>query len=258
MFHLLPAGTRLYRVTDVGRTWQNVVSGVGSYFTAGGRYNRVQRRTVYAAADPLVAIAESAVHEAIDRWQPRIGRGPLGVPQALSPPVPPLVSEHWLWCFTVGVDVQLVDVENPAARAVFRRYLYELLNPSTAYRTTADLADAVRLHPHPHLANARVDSILAPSVRTPPAPRYVPRQQVLFIPPNRLTIRATRVRRWRMTLEFADHAGRSVNGNTRVIDWANPWFRLGGGRASVPPYAQRPNAQAIAPGIWHRFRVKYT
>src|SRR5258707_13299505 len=97
MFHLVPAGTRLYRVTAIGRTWQDVVSSVGSFFTAGGRYNRVQQRTVYAATDPLVSIAENAAHVAIDRWQPRIGKGSLAALPALLPPILPLISEHWVW-----------------------------------------------------------------------------------------------------------------------------------------------------------------
>jgi RES domain-containing protein len=71
MFHLLAAGTHLYRVTDIGRSWQDVVSGVGSHFAAGGRYNRVQQRTVYAATNALVSIAETAAHVAMDRWRPR-------------------------------------------------------------------------------------------------------------------------------------------------------------------------------------------
>jgi RES domain len=119
MFHVLPAGARLYRATDIGRTWQDVVSGVGSYFTTGGRFNRVQQRTVYASTQALVSIAESAAHIAVDRWQPRIGRGFLGVLPALTAPVPPLVSEHWLWEFTVDTDMQLIDVESPAALATF-------------------------------------------------------------------------------------------------------------------------------------------
>ena len=258
MFHLLAAGTRLYRVTGIGRTWQDVVSGVGSYYTAGGRYNRVQQRTVYAAADPLVSLAESAVHVIIDHWQPRIGRGPLSVQQALPAAVPPLVSEHWLWCFTVNADLQLVDAEDPAARALFNHRLYQLLNPSVAYRATADLADAIRLYPHPHIPNRSVDGILAPSVRAPSLRRYIPQQHVLFVPPDQLTIPAMLVRRWRMELEFADDAGRSVDANTRVIDWAHPWFRLSNNRASVPAFRQRPNSLPFAPGTWHQFRATNT
>jgi hypothetical protein len=124
-----------------------------------------------------------------------------------------------------------------------------LLNPSQAYRTTADLADAIRLHPHPRVANAFVDGILAPSVRTPAARRNVPRQEVLFVPKNRRTISATFVQRWRMTLEFGDNAGQSVTANTRVIDWTKPWFRLTNNAAA---------AQTFAAGTWHQIRVKYT
>jgi hypothetical protein len=210
MFHLLAAGTHLYRVTDIGRNWHDAVSGVGSYFTAGGRYNRVQQRTIYAATNVLVAIAEHAAHVAMDRWQPRIGRGSLAVQPPLPAPVPPLVSEHWLWEFRVDTDMQLIRVELAAARARFHHRLYELLNPSEAYRTTADLADAIRLHPHPHVPNAFVDGILAPSVRTPSARGYIPRQEVLFVPANQLTLPATFVQRWRMALEFGDNTGRSI------------------------------------------------
>jgi len=128
MYHLIPAGTHLYRVTDIGRTWQDVVSGGGSYFVAGGRYNRVQQRTVYAATDPLVSIAENSVHVAIDRWQPRIGGGSLGAQTAFPAPVPPFISEHWLWDFTIDVDMQLVRVETQPVRAAFNHRLYELFN----------------------------------------------------------------------------------------------------------------------------------
>lgn len=257
MFHLVPAGTHLYRVTAVGRTWQDVVSGIGSYFTNGGRYNRVQQRTVYAATDPLVPIAENAAHVAIDHWQPRIGRGTLSAQFALPAPVLPLVSEHWLWCFSLDAEKYLVDVESPFARAVFNHRLYELLNPSQAYRATADLADAIRLHPHSPAANTLADGILAPSVWMPSLSRYRPQQQVFFVPPNQLTIAATPVRRWRMELEFTDNAGHSVQANTRTIDWSNPWFRLSNNSAAVPVFSPRPNAQTFAMGTWHRFKVKY-
>jgi hypothetical protein len=151
-----------------------------------------------------------------------------------------------------------VDVENPIARATFHHCLYELLNPSNAYRTTADLADAIRLHAHPQIPNAMVDGIQAPSVRTPPIRRYIPRQQVFFVPPNQMVIPATFVQRWWMTLEFADSAGQGVNANTRVIDWANPWLQLGANPAPVPAFLPRPNAHAFNPGQWYQFRVKYT
>lgn len=68
MLHTPPAGTRFYRVTDRGRSWGDVLSGAGAYFSFGGRYNRVHQRTIYAAEDPLVSIAEHAFHQAVD-WQ---------------------------------------------------------------------------------------------------------------------------------------------------------------------------------------------
>ena len=83
MFRTVGGRTRFYRVTDVGRTWQDVISGVGSYFSSGGRYNRIQQRTVYASADPLVSLAEAAFHQAV-KWQMRIGQGSLSV----LPPLP--------------------------------------------------------------------------------------------------------------------------------------------------------------------------
>lgn len=134
MFEFLPAGTHLFRVTDIARTWQDVISGVGSYFVTGGRYNRVQQRTVYASRTALVSIAETAVHIAVDRWQPRIGQRFLaGQPPLPAPPLP-LVSAHWLWEFTVDADMHLIRVERPAAVAQFNYGLYELLNPLQAYR----------------------------------------------------------------------------------------------------------------------------
>lgn len=58
MLHTPPRGPRFYRVTDRGRSWPDVLSGAGAYFSFGGRYNRVQQKTVYASEDPLVSIAE--------------------------------------------------------------------------------------------------------------------------------------------------------------------------------------------------------
>jgi RES domain len=258
MYHLIPAGTHLYRMTDIGRTWGDVVSGVGSYFVAGGRFNRVQQRTVYAATDSLVSIAENSFHVAVDRWQPRIGGGPLGAPPAFPAAAPPFLSEHWLWDFTIDIDMYLVRIEGPRALAAFGHRLYELLNPCEAYRTTADLADRIRLHPHPHDPNAKVDGILAPSVRTPPAGRYIPRQEVFFVPANQLAILATLARKWRMDLEFRDHSGQSVTSHTRLIAWEKPWFRLSHNIAALPTFPARPSARALASGVWHQVRVKYT
>jgi RES domain-containing protein len=45
-------GTPFYRVTDRGRSWPDVLSGAGAYFSFGCRYNRVHQKTVYVAEDP--------------------------------------------------------------------------------------------------------------------------------------------------------------------------------------------------------------
>ncbi len=243
MFHFLPAGTHLFRVTDIARTWQDVISGVGSYYVTGGRYNRVQQRTVYASRIALVSIAETAVHIAVDRWQPRIGQGFLAPQPPLPPPPLPLVSEHWLWEFTVDIDMQLIRVERQAVSAQFNYGIFEVLNPSQAYRRTVDLADAIRLHPHPTNANAFVDGIFAPSVRTPRVNQRFQRQEVLFMPPNQLAIAATFVQRWRLALEFGDTAGQSVAGNTRVIAWERPWFELSNNAA---PRKHSPRTNGIS------------
>jgi len=255
MFDWLAAGTTLYRVTDIGRSWNDVISGNGAYYTFGNRYNRIQQRTVYAALDPFVSLAESAAHKAIDHWQPSIGGDYLHVsPPLLQSPVPPLVSEHWLWSFTTTAGLQLLRLEDPQAEATFGFHVYELLSPSVAYRRTADLADRIRRHPCPNSPRGRVDGILAPSVRTPATSMDLPKQVVLFLPVGAQTIGARQRRRWRLQIEFRDCAGQSVNARTRDIDWSNPWFQLSASRASVPAFPPR---SSIRPGDWHQFGIKY-
>jgi RES domain-containing protein len=75
MLHTPAPGTLFYRVTDPGQPWSEVLSGAGSYFSVGARYNRAHQRTVYAAEDPLVSISECPFHVAVD-LQRMIGGGP--------------------------------------------------------------------------------------------------------------------------------------------------------------------------------------
>jgi hypothetical protein len=132
-----------------------------------------------------------------------------------------------------------------------------LLNPSSEnYHRTAMLADMIRHHPNPHHPVA--GGILAPSVRTPPSPGYTPRQHIFFVPHNVLAILGTRVRRWKLTLEFKDMAFHGVGPNTRDIDWTRPWFRLGGARLPVPAFAQRPLSHSYLPGMWYQIEIKFT
>jgi hypothetical protein len=200
-----------------------------------------------------VAITEAAFHQALE-WQLGIGRDLLSVPVPRTSPSPPFVSKHFLWCFTLRQPPQLIDVEDPAALAHFRHRAYELLNCSEAYRTTADLADAIRQYPDP--AHPTAEGILAPSVRTPASRGYLPRQHILFVPAGRKGIAATLVRRWRLILEFRDDAGRAVTPHTRVIDWSKPWFRLSRSKAAIPVYPLRPRARPLAPGAWHQITIQ--
>jgi hypothetical protein len=231
-----------------------VLSGAGAYFSFGGRYNRVQQKTVYATEDPLVGITEYAFHQAVD-LQRLIGGGPLSAQPPLPPPLP-LVSEHFLWCFTLRNAPQVIDVEDPIALHTFGHRLHELMNPSSEdYHRTAMLADLIRHHPNPHHPVA--GGILAPSVRTPASPAYAPRQHIFFVPHNVPAIPGTLVRRWKLTIEFADAAGQSVTPATRDIDWTRPWFRVGGARLPVPAFAPRPHSQPCTPGAWYQIEINF-
>src|SRR5262249_10520295 len=117
------------------------------------------------------------------------------------------------------------------------------------------LADLIRHHPNPERPIS--GGILAPSVRMPPSPGYIPRQHIFFVPHNTLAIPGTLVRRWKLTIEFRDGAGQWVTPDTRDIDWSRPWFRLSGAHRPVPAHARRPRSNPFAPGIWYQIEVKF-
>jgi hypothetical protein len=253
MHYTPPGGTLFYRLTAKERSWSEVLSGAGAYFSPGGRYNRVHQKTVYTAEDPLVIISEYAFHLALD-LQRVIGGGPLTAVPTLPGPVP-FVTDHLLWCFTLPDALLLVDVEDPAAVQTYHHRPYELLNPTSSdYHSTAMLADLIR---HPNPQSPSIGGILAPSVRTVPVAGYVPRQHIFFVPHNATAIPGKRLRQWTLTLEFGDTAGQSVTAQTRDIDWARPWFRLGGARTPLPAYNKRPQAQPYAVGKWHQIEIRF-
>jgi hypothetical protein len=255
MLQTPPPGTRLHRVTDRGRSWPEPLSGAGAYFSFGGRYNRIHQKTVYAAEDPLVSIAEYAFHQATD-LQTFVGGGPLSAHPPLPSPPLPLVSEHFLWCFTLQNAPQVVDLEDPVALHTFHHRSHELLNPSYEdYHRTAMLADQVRHYPNPH--HPVVGGLLAPSVRLPPGPDYTPRQHVFFVPHNVLAIPGTLVRRWKLTIEFADVASQNVTPHTRDIDWTRPWFRVSGAHVPVPAFPPRLHSHPFVPGTWYQVEIKF-
>jgi hypothetical protein len=118
MYHTPAAGTLYYRVTRRGTPHSRVLSGMGSYYTLGGRYHRPHQRTVYASDDALVSITEMAFYQALE-WQDRIGGGRTGTPIPLPKPAPPsypLVSSHLLWCFsTVRLSDSISDLSSHSA-----------------------------------------------------------------------------------------------------------------------------------------------
>ena len=62
MYLTLAQPTVYYRVEKKGRTAGQVLSGKGAFYgqPKGGRYNASRQRTVYASADALALIAETA------------------------------------------------------------------------------------------------------------------------------------------------------------------------------------------------------
>ena len=117
------------------------------------------------------------------------------------------------------------------------------------------LADSIRSHPNPHHPVAT--GILAPSVRTPPRAGYTPRQYVFFLPPHVLAIPGTQVRRWKLTIEFADFAAQSVDHATRDVDWTRPWICLGGTHLPVPAFGPRPHSHDYQTGTWYQIEIKF-
>src|SRR5437899_4643120 len=74
MIHTFPPNTPFYRVTTVGRTWRDVLSGRGALYLspAGNRYNVVLQQAAYVCDDLDVAVSEFAYYAARD-WQDRLG-----------------------------------------------------------------------------------------------------------------------------------------------------------------------------------------
>ena len=152
--------------------------------------------------------------------------------------------------------MSVVDLEDPVALQTFGHRSYERLNPSSQnYHRTAMLADLIR---HYCLARRLIPGgILAPSVQTPTTPGYKPWQHIFFLPHDALAIPGTPVRRWTLTVEFRDMAGRSVTNSTRDIDWSRSWIRLGGARRPLPAYAPRPGAHPYVVGAWYSIALKF-
>lgn len=254
MFYTSAAGTRYYRVTRHGLRPSSVLSGMGSYYTLGGRYHRPQQRIVYASDDALVSITEMAYYQALE-WQERIGGGRAGTPmprQRPAPPSYPLVSSHVLWCFTLAAPPVVIDLDDPGAYTTFQHAAIEVLNPCQAYETTQALADRIRAFTAPD--HPRPEGIKAPSVRTPVSGGYQPSQYALFV------MRGQKLEgriAWRadLTLEFLDEAGNAVGRSTRVVAWSRPRFQLRGLAAPIPAFALRPGSRPYHEGRWYPIEI---
>jgi RES domain len=255
MFHTPAAGALYYRVTRKKTRPSGVLSGMGSYYTLGGRYHRPHQRTVYASDDTLVAITEMAYYQTLE-WQDRIGGGRTAPPIPLLKPVPPtypLVSSHSLWAFTLATPPTLIDVDDPNAYLTFQHAPIEILNAGQAYNATQSLADRIRAFTHSH--HPRPQGIRAPSVRTPASGGYQPTQYALFVMSGRalgghVTWRADRI------LEFLDPAGNPVSRATREVAWTRPRFQLQGLTAPIPAFTSRPGSQPYQSGRWYPVEIR--
>jgi hypothetical protein len=254
MLHTPAAGTLYYRVTQDDANRSSVLSGVGSFYTPGGRYNRPHQRTVYASDDALVAITEMAYYQAL-KWQNRIGGGQMATPNPLAslPPTYPLESSHLLWCFSLAVPPSVLDVDDPIAYTVFQHAPIEILNPGQAYERTQSLADRVRAYTHPHYP--RAEEIIAPSVRTPVSGDHQPSQYALFVMSGK-SLRGKIIWKADLTLEFLDQNGNRASRTTRHVAWTHPRFQLHGLQAPIPAFTPRPGSQPINSGQVYPIEIR--
>jgi hypothetical protein len=259
MYLTPPPDTILYRAAPLKLPWSRVLNGLGAYHgeRTVGRYHSPRQRTVYATPDPLVAITESAFYEALARQKAIERTVLLQQPQLL--PFSNTVCR--LWAFRLNPPPVVIDLEDPMALQVFGHPPYVLRNPASAsYVPTQDLIDAVFMHP----ANAQGQKawgVKAPSVRTPRVRQYRPYQYVFILQPNQKRLPATALGSWDLQVEFVDLTGQPVTRHTSLVDWRRPRFQLlprrGAAAASLPPFAERPNATAYQPNQWYRARILY-
>ena len=209
----------LYRATIRGRSWGELLKGEGAYYTNGGRYNAIDQLTVYASDDPVVAISECCYYEA------RAAQSAIGNNFHPHPSTYPLVSENILWCFTLVYPVMLIDLLSPLARKAFSYGRSILTIPSHDYGATQHLASTIRGYPNP--AKPIAGGLRAPSARAV-NPHGAATQIVLF-PRMGREIKAVKIERCNLTVQFLDDAGKPVTTETEYIDWSNPRIQIHGG-----------------------------
>jgi hypothetical protein len=269
MYVPLPQNTVYYRVDKIGRRATQALNGKGAFFgrKSGGRYNGSRQRTVYASADALASIAETAFYEGLE-WQMKIGQQ-LVVNQAN---LGSLVSRKRLWAFQLNHACRVVDLLDPLASQTFGYPPYVLWNPSRDdYLPTQDIVNTIFHHHHP--AGALVQGVQAPSVRSvavPPAanqlpalPLYRPHQHAFFLTANQQGgLPAQIVNRWNLEVEFVDENSQSRSQASAEINWLRPRFRIlpvhGHPAANnIPAYLYRHGAQNIQPGQWYWLDIRF-
>ena len=249
MWNVLPAQTPLYRASRVTDTWQEVLLGLGSFYSSGGRYNTTHQPTIYTSEDPLAALAEFGWHAALKRCED------LGNEVAPSYPVSALGK---LWRFEFTTPIPLVDITHPTCVHHFGYPAYTAGNPHPdRYQLCQRVANRLRAWAHPPAPHTRPEGLIAPSLRTPGSTGYAARQIVLFampapVVPKTLQDRGTLLDSWDVELEFLNaHTREPTTAVDPVVAWLSPRYKLLGGTGPVPKFPDRPRSKAIGTNTWH-------
>lgn len=211
--------TPFYRVTRPATKWAELLKGEGAFFTPGGRYHGPDQPTVYAADDPIVSISEQCYYQALE-WQGIIG-------SELRPArlTFPLITLHMLWCFSLKEPPRLLDLSHDIALETFGFRHLTLLNPSRVYGATKQLADEIRI-------KRSVGGMKAPSIRAISQGGGYASQVILF--PGARGLKADKLWKCELSIEFTDRDGESVGESTPDVDWGRPRFKLQGGDPGIP------------------------
>jgi hypothetical protein len=218
----------LYRVTGPDTVWPAPVQGLGAFYTTkdGSRYNRPHQRTVSCSEDPLVVITEATFYQAL-KWREAIASS------LVHAVTYPFRSEHLFWAFRIDPRPPVIDLEHAGAALTFGYSPHVVTNPSQNYWATQDVADKVRGYAPPlGSPDPPPEGVRAPSVRTPKAGAYQPKQLALFVMDKDPIVPFDQRSQLsaRMLLEFEFRAappdGGAVDYHSSAINWTKPRFRL--------------------------------
>ena len=246
MYQTLPSTLPLYRATSRKTKWGQVLTGEGSHFTNGGRFNFIGQPAIYASDDPIVAISELAFYQA-KTWQGKIGetRSPSGSTF-------PLVSGHRLWCFSLISATQIVDLLDDNSKINFSFSRLPLVNCGQAYGGTRELANDIRAYPDPKKPVAL--GLRAPSVRSLGS-HMVPTQIVLFPRPGAHS--ATKIERCELTIEFLDDQANPARPDSQDIAWDRPRFRIEPGIGLATLLSDCRGGNPIPRGVWESITIRF-